>query len=435
MKQFILKLLGWLVFAGIVVGGLEIGLRAAPGMIPLTLLKRFHSDTRAEIAERRSLWGMAQMITIDRDDGGPALQIFKPNSKLWFDFNAEGEKGFTLMDENGFCNPERDTYDLPQIDIIAIGDSFTWCIAFDPQSSWISQIGEITGLSVYNLGRGGIGPYDYLQMLKHFGLAKKPRYVVMNIYEGNDIRDAKRYQDHVQAGKAGKTLYASASDRGERDLDLEKLLDYPLLRNSYAINTIMAMSDKAYEGARNVVLRMTGGEVPLKVDFHYSLHFPEKTVPFNIQNADESEVRHALKLKAGEIDFSPFDAALENFARLAAEHHFTPVLSYAPSAYTAYADYVAFDDPALSELMPWFSHSQQDYLRSKARELGFVFVDLVPALQTAARKLQDRELLYNPANVHWTVKGNRVVAAAIARAIQNPESAVTTDGAGTLHPN
>ena len=55
----------------------------------------------------------------------------------------------------------------------------------------------------------------------------------------------------------------------------------------------------------------------------------------------------------------------------------------------------------------------------KAGELGFVFVDLIPPLQKAAAELQDRELLYNPANVHWTIKGNRVVAEALARAIHD----------------
>ena len=419
MKKIFGKLLGVLVFAGIILGGLEIGLRAMPDVIPLKLLKRFHSEVRGEIAERRMLWAEAQMMTIDRDDGGPVLQVFKPHSKIWFDFNAEGERGFTLMDENGFCNPERDSYDRPRIDVIAIGDSFTWCIALDPGATWISQIGDITGLSVYNLGRGGIGPYDYLQIFKHFGLAKRPRYVVMNIYEGNDIRDAERYREHVQAAAEGRVLFSSASDRNERDIDLQVLLDHPVLRDSYAVNFLMAVLDKTYEGLKNAVLRMTGGDVPAKVNFHYDLKFPKKTVPFNIQNADESEVRYALMLKAGEIDYSPFDEALENFARLAAEYGFTPVLSYAPSAYTAYADYVDFDDPALSELMPWFSRSQHDYLRDKAGELGFVFVDLVPPLQKAAAELQDRELLYNPANVHWTIKGNRVVAEALARAIHH----------------
>ncbi len=421
MIRFLGKLSGWLVFAAVLIGGLELGLRAAPGAIPLTLLKRFHSEVRGEIAGRRGLWTESQMMTIERDDGGPKLEVFKPNSKIWYDFNAKGERGYILMDDQGFCNPPRDSYDRPQIDVIAVGDSFTWCIAVDPEANWISQLGEITGRSVYNLGRGGIGPYDYLQILKHFGLAKKPRYVIMNIYEGNDIRDAKRYRDYVQAAREGKVLFASASDRNERQLDLQTLLDHPLLRDSYAINFLMAVTDKAYESGRYVVLRLTGGEVPASVNFRYALHFQDNRVPFNIQNADESEVRYARMLKDGEIDFSPFDQALENFAKLAGERGFTPVIAYSPSAYTAYADFVEFEDPTLTELMPWFSRNQRDYLRKKAESLGIAFVDLTPALQAAARQLQDRELLYSPANVHYTIKGNRVVAEALAQVVSKPQ--------------
>ena len=46
------------------------------------------------------------------------------------------------------------------------------------------------------MGVGGIGPYEYVQVLKQFGLQRRPRIVIMNIYEGNDLRDTLRYWDH-----------------------------------------------------------------------------------------------------------------------------------------------------------------------------------------------------------------------------------------------
>ena len=72
--------------------------------------------------------------------------------------------------------------------------------------------------------------------------------------------------------------------------------------------------------------------------------------------------------------------------------------------------------------MPWFSDRQRAYLRQKAEELGFVFVDLTPALQAAADRLQDEELLYYPANVHYTPSGHRVVADALAPVIMGLRS-------------
>lgn len=416
------KIAGLFVFLAIFFGGFEIALRAYPELISLSLLKRFHSELRLEIAQERSLWNESQMWVLERDDGGPTLKLFKPHSKIVYDFHSKYEKGATLMDDQGFCNPNRDPYSRSQIDIFAIGDSFTWCVLLNPETTWISQIGDITGLSVYNLGRGGIGPYDYLQIFKHFGLAKQPRYVVMNIYEGNDIRDATRYQEHIKAAQQGRVLYQDASDRDTREIDIDVLLDYPIVRRSYSLNFVTASIDKGYEGLKRTVLRATGGDTREKVNFHYRLRFPEETVEFNLQNADESEVRYARKLKSGKIDFSVFDNALSDFVGLASKHGFTPIVAYSPSAYTGYAEFVEFLDPSLTELMPWFSRTQREYLRVKGSELGYLFVDLTPALQKAGRVLQEKELMYHPVNVHFTMKGNRIVAETLAETISTLES-------------
>ncbi len=123
-------------------------------------------------------------------------------AELHFDFKAAGEQATVRLDSQGFCNPPRDAYERPTIEWLALGDSFTECLVTDPQSTWPSQLGEIAGRSIYSLGRGGIGPYEYLQLLRHFGLPKQPRVVIMNVYEGNDLRDSLRYQETVQARRA-----------------------------------------------------------------------------------------------------------------------------------------------------------------------------------------------------------------------------------------
>jgi hypothetical protein len=99
---------------------------------------------------------------------------------------------------------------------------------------------------------------------------------------------------------------------------------------------------------------------------------------------------------------------------LANRHGFEPVVLYTPSAYTAYGDYVEFDDPGLGELMPWFSRAQREFLREKGEALGYRFVDLTPALRRAARVHRGQALLYFPTNVHLSPLGNEVVARAVA---------------------
>ena len=79
---------------------------------------------------------------------------------------------------------------------------------------------------------------------------------------------------------------------------------------------------------------------------------------------------------------------------------------------------MAFKDAALTTLMPWFSATQRAWLRERAEEMGIAFVDLTPALQAGARRLRADELLYYPANVHYTPSGHRVVGDALATAIE-----------------
>jgi hypothetical protein len=411
------RLAGILVFVGTLLGGLEVGLQAFPAeLIPVGWLKRFQSDLRVEIAERLSLPNETQMWELARDDGGPPLRLYKGKTRTEQRFSSE-ERSEVTYDPKGFCNPPRDSYDRPRIEVVIMGDSFTGCIAADPEASWMSRIGQVTGLSVYNLGKGGIGPYEYLQILRQFGLAKTPKIALMNIYEGNDLRDAVRYHEHVAAVRAGDDGYADATERFEPEIDYQALLDNPLGRTSYAVNVGLVVIGKGYEGISNVISR-AAGELPAKVDFRYDLRFADGTVvPFNVQNADEAEVRYARRLQRDEVQLSAFDAALARFVAMGRAHNFRPVVSYAPSAYTAYADFVAFEDDALTELMPWFSGMQRAYLRQKAEELGFAFIDLTPALQAAARRLQEQELLYYPVNVHYTPSGHRVVGDALAPVI------------------
>ncbi len=420
---FLRKLAGAAVFVAFLLGGLELALRLAPGaLIPLNLLKRFGHDVRIEVATRLGVRNESMMQEVPRDDGGPRLFVYRPGAELVWDYKDGKERGETRMDEQGFCKVDREGPARERIDLFTLGDSFTACTVIDPAVAWASQLAGISGLSVYNLGFGGIGPYEYLQILKRWGLPNQPRYVVMNLYEGNDIRDADRYHQHVAAAREGRVLYRNAGDRDDQEFDYDRIHDNPVGRSSYAVNLLVALVGKGYESGRNAILRAVGdADVQEEIDFHYTFAFPEGAMPFNVQNADESEVRYARRIRRGEVAFDRFDAVLESFARLAREHGFTPVLAVSPSAYTVYADFVRFDDPELTELMPWFSRTQREYLRAAAGRLDIPFVDLTAPLQEAARERRGRELLYFPINVHYTAAGHRVVAETLAKVIAGRE--------------
>lgn len=92
-------------------------------------------------------------------------------------------------DENGFRNPRG----VQQADIVFIGDSFTEAAEVPDDETFVLGTGRLTGLRVVNLGMGAYGPQQELVVLKRYGLTYKPRFVVWQIFEGNDLGDAQSF--------------------------------------------------------------------------------------------------------------------------------------------------------------------------------------------------------------------------------------------------
>ncbi|MBN1994185.1 MAG: hypothetical protein JW953_15915 [Anaerolineae bacterium] len=350
---------------------------------------------------------------VERDDGGPDFSVFKPFTRIEWPIRDYGTNSIVMMDDIGFCNPPQQSYHLPEIDIITLGDSFTTCHAVDPQDTWTSQLADLTGLSTYNLGQGGVGIHEYLQILKKFGLQKSPRIVIMNIYEGNDFRDAWKFYEHrllVAKGDFQPTPTPSAG---------------VVERYSYAFNLAYSV-DKNIQENGLFFAPQTGDSLsepePETINFRYSLVFPDQVIPWNLGNTDTDEVDYAKQLYLLKIDAGVFvtvQEALATFVELSQTYNFVPVVTYTPSVHTAYADQVVFDDPALKDLMPWFSQVQQEYLQQMANKQGYIFIDLTPALQAAAQEKGSSDLLYYRYDLHLTPSGHAVIAKVISQALDD----------------
>jgi hypothetical protein len=361
----------------------EIVLRLAPGLISVTLLGDFNGHVRGGIARQRGLPTSDDQHGVERDDGGPPLRLWNPNARITRPFADEGSVATVVMDENGFPNPpghwQRESYD-----VITVGDSFTFSTNVLPESTWPHQLAELTGVTVCNLGKDGIGVHEYVQVLKQYGIGKEPRIVVLNYYEGNDLRDGMRYAEHRKRGGM-----APSKARG-RDLSP--------MRWSYSLNLIQA-SVKA-------LFREEGEE------FRYTVLLGDgQRLPINGDNADQDELETAHALVSGEADLHLLDDALESFTTLARTHGFRAIVTYTPSAYTAYDATVVFEDPEVGQVLRDFSRIQRSWMKDAARRFGCELIDLVPGLQAAAK---GRECLYFPLNRHFSQAGHRAVAEILA---------------------
>jgi len=88
------------------------------------------------------------------------------------------------VDRRGFRNKT----DLETYDAVVLGDSFAEGSHVSDEHAWPVLLAQKTNLAIYNLAVSGGSPLTYLEILKRFGLALRPRLVICMLYEGNDFR-------------------------------------------------------------------------------------------------------------------------------------------------------------------------------------------------------------------------------------------------------
>jgi hypothetical protein len=385
---------------------LEVGLRLAPQAIPLSVLSRFDPALRSRIAARRNLARAADTVLLPRSDGGPPdrMWFFKPGTRVTSHDREEGVVEQVTMDQNGLCNSPADAYQTARFDVIALGDSFTWCTAVSPDEAWPARLQAITGLSTYNAGMSGRGLYEYVQILERFGLPKHPDVVVMAVYEGNDFRDAHRFhRARVGSPEQGETRVCAFA--WQPLCRLHAALDGSFLRrHSLAYNLLSGSVHVASYAARKS-----------EIDFRYEVGFPDgEILEFNSDNGDRDEVQYARWLAEGQLGTDLFDEALESFVALAREERFVPLVVYIPSAYTAFEHMSQFDDPAIEEPLRAYSRTLREYFRRRGAELGYRYVDTTPMMQRVSQRLPSSRRLYFRSNVHLTQRGHELVARLVA---------------------
>jgi len=411
----------FLASVAIVLGGLEILLRVYPAAIPLALLQHFEEGLRLRVAQRLHLPTRYDFLEVPRDDGGPLLRRYRPRT------HVAGKR-----DAAGFCNPRGHESAAEQMEIIVVGDSFTECNV-PAEQTWPALLQAFSGTQTYNLGVGGIGIYEYVQMLKQFGLQRRPRIVIMNIYEGNDLRDALRYWDHRNNKGGAAELGKLGSARGGW-----------LSRHSYAVNVATAAwrewVDPAWRSLTEVEEEFKKGLDAIdkdSLDLRYVLHLEGGDVAFNQDNADRDELRLALVLDQGLIDLGVLNEALATFVQLAKDEGFLPLITYSPAAYTAYVNYIEFSEPSVGPVLARYSARLRDYFRDFADRFGVPFLDLTPDLQAeiaAQGSAQAARLLYFPNTVHYSAEGHRTVAEAVARFVEAPPDGLARRGTRSSPP-
>jgi hypothetical protein len=388
----------------------EVALRLFPSLISMPLLSNFPAQLRHHVADRLNYANVNGYVipTKQRTDRGPPIYLPAPNSTGRTPLDpadlAAGATETVRMDAKGFCNPPAKA-ERPSVDVVVLGDSFVYCTGVEATDTSTSYLEDISHLTTYSLGFGGKGPYEYVELLRHFGLALKPRVVIFNIYEGNDLRDAISYQKFLQTGR----------DRRATQNAIQDALSF-----SYALSLIYASSHWLFHDQIRWLL-----DSDRAIDYRYTARSQGSLIELNVSNRSRGQVRIAKNLKEGEVGLELWAAPLAAFKELAVSHGFIGIVSYTPSMHTAYADTAVFEDPTSGEFVHAMSQMQRDWLSKKSAELGLIYIDLTPAFQKAAH---EGPLTHFPVNVHLTAYGHRVSATEWASIIAKALGATATRG-------
>lgn len=276
-------------------------------------------------------------------------------------------------DENGFRNAPGQR----QADVVFIGDSFTEAATVAEQDTFVQRVGQATGMSVVNLGRGAYGPQQELIVLKRYGLAYKPRVVVWQLFEGNDLTDAEEFaiwkKYHPQILMSLK----------ERYFDNSLLKEW--LANTRALPPVGPMATLRYRGG--IVRRVA-------VRYRYE--------------PDQPSTRH--------LGMTETMAAIEEGIQLCESNGIHLLVVFIPTMVHAMAPNIAFDRaedqaqylPERTEGVKDFSQTMQEF----CVRAGCNFVDSVDALRQA-EAIGDRSL-YIPNDEHLDVGAHDAMTRVIA---------------------
>ena len=99
-------------------------------------------------------------------------------------------------DAEGFRNPAV----REQIDVAALGDSFTDAMASPVEEAWPARLEKITGRKVQNYGTSAFGPQQELYALQDYAIRHQPGHVVLAFFAGNDLFDAERFDRWEREG-------------------------------------------------------------------------------------------------------------------------------------------------------------------------------------------------------------------------------------------
>lgn len=289
-------------------------------------------------------------------------------------------------DSLGYRNPVGYLADARRVDVVLLGDSFTWGTESRTIADFLRE--EMSPLRVYSLGMGGEGipqwKHHYERLVASTALERPPRVVVLNFYSGNDVSDTNVYLGCSRADGTVDAAEYFAYLYHQYLIPLRRRVWLPKLPEFYFLTAgVVARQSQAHP----VRYRDLGG-LSIPVCLHHREPSPDR-LTLEVLSALASSIQAVREATPGS----------------------QVVLSYVATSGGIYGDLMdacpdyAADigrQEAVSELLSGF-----------CARLGVTYVDVVPDLRRMAR-----EKVLWAENDHFSLEGYRQYALLLARQIR-----------------
>jgi len=325
------------------------------------------------------------------------------------------EPGASGHDQWGFRNPE-----IPdRVDVVTIGDSQTYGVGVTRFSSWPAQLGELTGLRVYNAALGGYSPVQYYELLRRYALRLKPSVVVVGFYAGNDLLEsyravyalpyhaARRREDVLPVGIHDPPP-SSKSPNAARGTGTRLVRRVHRWLSSHSVLYRVTLSSISHTQPAELIDEQEGTD-QVRVDHGASSTAFAPTWRLRRLDLDSLAVREGLRLSL---------VHLEDMARLCDSAGVAFFIALIPTKERVYQPLIEADPelrqhPVLRELL---AHEREvdQRVRRFLQERGIPHIELLPRMQDAVSHTP----IYRPDDDgHPIAAGFSVIAREVANAI------------------
>ena len=299
------------------------------------------------------------------------------------------------LDQEGFTNVDA----RRPVDVVVLGDSYVE-FQIDAHDGFGERLAKVSERTVANLGVGGYGPFQYLELLKRYGLRKAPIYALFCFFEGNDLTDVLDYLRWQRGGEYGLLSELSKPFPQRYLLALKETARFAMKTGSLTIQTALAGKDHWPNDVHPDIAVLRLGNETHKVFL-----------------AHKNDLRPPAKIR-GSPEWQALTTILQEFKAVATANGIVPVVVFIPTAAHIYADYSTAQSGAnwlrLRDAQARGRANVEKSMILLTEELDLRLIDLAPAFDRAAA---EGKLLYYPFDTHWNSEGRQVAAEVVAKAI------------------